>query len=186
MSTTPNTIVHITRNTIASRVCFSIPHGLIFTIGTCKLVPRNDPQERSYNTQCHLERSKGTRERSYGPVQVFTWAYSIVPKRKFLPLRLFETLPYLGGIQTHNLCNSRVCTRVYQSTVLTHIGVHYTIVACCDGVRGVLYTREGKWHFPRGVKNPWTPNHSVQQLFCYTLVTGLFLFSELCCHLQTL
>ena len=30
------------------------------------------------------------------------------------------------------------------------------------------------------------PRHSVQQLFCYTLVTLLFRFSKFCCHLQTL
>ena len=38
--------------------------------------------------------------------------------------------------------------------------------------------------FPRGCTKPMDPNHSVQQLFCYTLVTLLFLFSKFCCNLK--
>ena len=38
----------------------------------------------------------------------------------------------------------------------------------------------------RGCTKPIDPSHSVQQLFCYTLVTLLFLFLKFCCHLQTL
>ena len=75
------------RNIIALLVCFSSLHWLIFTIGTCNSVPWNDPQEHSYDINCHLERSKETRLRSYRPVHVFTWAYSIFPNETF------ETLP---------------------------------------------------------------------------------------------
>ena len=39
---------------------------------------------------------------------------------------------------------------------------------------------------PRGCTKPMDPSHRVQQLFCYTFVKLLFLFSKFCCHLQTL
>ena len=34
----------------------------------------------------------------------------------------------------------------------------------------------------RGCTKPMDPSHSMQQLFCYTLVTWLFLFSKFCCQ----
>ena len=40
--------------------------------------------------------------------------------------------------------------------------------------------------YPRECTKPMDPSHSVQQLFCYTFVKLLFLFSKFCCHLQTL
>ena len=73
-------------------------------------------------------------------------------------------------------------------------GYNKTIVARCDWGPWVLYTLGGK-RYPwlrLGAISPlgWTkchgPHHSVQQLFCYTLITLIFLFSKFCCNLKHL
>ena len=66
----------------------------------------------------------------------------------------------------------------------------YKIAACCDGVhqRGQIAPK-AKPRAPfasEGVQNAMDTSYSMQQLFCYTLVTLLFLFSKFCCHLQIL
>ena len=54
-----------------------------------------------------------------------------------------------------------------------------------EGENGTRGEAEGAICY-RGCKKTMDPSHSVQQLFRYTLVTLLFLFSKFCCHLQTL
>ena len=59
----------------------------------------------------------------------------------------------------------------------------------CHPIYNCCTLWRGPWCFVHpleGVQNTMDPSHSVQQLFCYTFVTLLFLFSKFCCHLQTL
>ena len=59
----------------------------------------------------------------------------------------------------------------------------------CHPIYNCFTLWRGPWCFVHpleGVQNTMDPSHSVQQLFCYTLVTLLFIFSKFCCHPRTI
>ena len=83
--------------------------------------------------------------------------------------------------------------------LLSHLGrsFYLSLYNCCtlwlgsmafctpEGGNGTRGEAEGAI-FPRGCTKPMDPSHSAQQLFCYTLVTLIFLFVKFFCYLQTL